>query len=87
MAFVKNLNGKAVIATGELEGDLMVPEAGYIAAAVLDNEILFFGASDEDGLLPIGSTINGSEVSTVAEAKAAIKTVGCLFLNGTEVSL
>lgn len=87
MAFVKNLNGKAVIATGELEGDLMVPEVGYIAAAVLNNEILFFGSEDENGLIPIGSTINGEEVFTVAEAKAAIKTVGCLFLNATEVSL
>jgi hypothetical protein len=87
MAFVKNLNGKAVIATGELEGDLMVPEVGYIAAAVLDNEVLFFGASDENELLPIGSTINGEEVTTVAAAKAAIKTVGCLFLNGVEVSI
>jgi hypothetical protein len=87
MAFVKNLNGKAVIATGELEGDLMVPESGYIAAAVLNNEVLFFGATDENGLLPIGSTINGEEVATVTEAKSAIKTVGCLFLNGVEVSI
>lgn len=87
MAFVKNSNGKAVIATGELEGDLMVPEVGYIAAAVLNNEVLFFGAEIEDELIPIGSTINGDSVATVAEAKAAIKTVGCLFLNGTEVSL
>jgi len=87
MAFVKNLNGKAVIATGELEGDLMVPEVGYIAAAVLDNELLFFGASDENELLPIGSTIKGEEVTTVAEAKAEIKTVGRLFLNGTQVTI
>jgi hypothetical protein len=87
MAFVKNLSGKAVIATGELEGDLMVPEVGYIAAAVLNNEVLFFGASDENELLPIGSTVKGEEVATVAEAKTAIKAVGCLFLDGVEVSL
>lgn len=87
MAFVKNLNGKAVVATGEFEADLMVPAVGYIAAAVLDNQVLFFGSEDENGLIPIGSTVKGEEVTTVAEAKAAIKLVGCLFLNGVEVSL
>ena len=84
MAFVKNLNGKAVECTYE-DGALLVPENGYIAAIIMHGEVHFFGASDDAGIIAIGSTANGGEVATLAEAKTAIATLGTLFLDGVAV--
>lgn len=84
MAFVKNLNGKAVECEYE-DGAQLVPASGYIAAIVQNDEIHFFGATDDAGIIAIGSTANGSEVETLTEAKAAIATIGKLFLDGVAV--
>jgi hypothetical protein len=84
MAFVKNLNGKAVECEYE-EGALLVPESGYIAAIIQSDEIHFYGATDDAGVIAIGSTANGNEVATLTEAKAAIATLGTLFLDGVAV--
>ena len=84
MAFVKNLNGKAVECEYE-DGAQLVPASGYIAAIVQNDEIHFFGATDDAGIIAIGSTANGSEVETLTEAKAAIATIGKLFLDGAAV--
>jgi len=81
MAFVKNLNGKAVECDYE-DGALLVPASGYVAAIVMGGEIHFYGATDDAGVIAIGSTANGSEVATLTEAKAAIATLGTLFLDG-----
>jgi hypothetical protein len=84
MAFVKNLNGKAVECEYE-DGAQLVPASGYIAAIVQNGEIHFFGAADDAGVIAIGSTANGSAVETLTEAKAAIATLGKLFLDGVAV--
>lgn len=84
MAFVKNLNGKAVVCEYE-DGAQLVPEAGYIAAIIQNDGILFYGATDDDGIIAIGSTANGSPVETLVEAKAAIATLGTLFLDGVAI--
>jgi hypothetical protein len=84
MAFVKNLNGKAVECEYE-DGAQLVPETGYIAAIVQNDGIQFYGASDDAGIIAIGSTANGSAVETLAEAKTAIATLGTLFLDGTAI--
>jgi len=84
MAFVKNLNGKAVECEYE-NGAQLVPESGYIAAIIQHDEIHFFGASDDAGVIAIGSTANGSSVETLVEAKTAIATLGTLFLDGTAI--
>lgn len=84
MAFVKNLNGKAVECEYE-DGAQLVPASGYIAAIVQNDGIQFYGATDDDGIIAIGSTANGSAVETLTEAKAAIATVGKLFLDGVAV--
>lgn len=87
MIFIKNLNGKAVVSEIESEDNLMLPVGVYIAAAYVGDSIRFYGSEDEDGLIEIGSTISGSPLTTSAEAKAAIKVAGCLFLNGNQVTL
>jgi hypothetical protein len=84
MAFVKNSNGKAVECAYE-DGALLVPDSGYVAAIIQHGDIHFFGASDDAGVIAIGSTANGSEVATLAEAKTAIATLGTLFLDGVAV--
>jgi len=63
----------------------LVPASGYVAAIVQSNEIHFFGAADDEGVIAIGSTANGSSVETLTEAKAAIATLGTLFLDGVAV--
>jgi hypothetical protein len=84
MAFVKNLNGKAVECEYE-DGALLVPATGYVAAIIMHDEVHFFGATDDAGVIAIGSTANGSEVATLTEAKAAIATLGTLFLDGAAI--
>ena len=84
MAFVKNLNGKAVVCEYE-DGAQLVPAVGYIAAIVQNDGIQFYGATDEDGIIAIGSTANGSADETLTEAKAAIATLGTLFLDGAAI--
>jgi hypothetical protein len=84
MAFVKNLNGKAVVCEYE-DGAQLVPEVGYIAAIAQEDVVLFYGATDDDGIIAIGSTANGSPVETLVEAKAAIAALGTLFLDGVAI--
>jgi hypothetical protein len=87
MNFVKILNGKAV-STDEINNETQsVPDGTYIAATLVDGEIRFYGTIEEDGLIDIANTVSTNYSGTIAEAKSVIKSIGCLFLNGIEVSL
>lgn len=83
MAYVKLLNNKAVVSTDT--NDLQVPIGIYIAAVYFMDEIRFYGAENEEGLLIIGKTINPA-VETITEAKAEIDGIGCRFLNDVLVT-
>lgn len=83
MAYVKVLNNKAVVSTDT--NDLLVPIGIHIAAVYFMDEIRFYGAENEEGLLVIGQTINPT-VQTVAESKTEIDKIGCRFLNDVLVT-
>lgn len=83
MAYVKQLNNKAAVSTDT--NDLEVPNGVHISAVFFMDEIRFYGADDEEGLLVIGRTINPM-IETIAEAKTEIDGIGCRFLNGTLVT-
>jgi len=83
MAYVKQLNGKAVPSTDT--NDLKIPEGIYIAAVCFMDEIRFYGAVNEDDLITIGKTLDPI-VETIADAKSTIDNIGCRFLNDNLVT-